>query len=130
MSDTTIEELARQMLAAAKEATPGPWEHIDDVREGRMYSVASDGRRLAEYIYGEDARFIALASPENVTRLADDYRDLHADHAKLLARIGRALGCAADTAALMAGTNEPCDSWWVHRQIVAIVAALTGADET
>ncbi|EMY3087608.1 ead/Ea22-like family protein [Raoultella ornithinolytica] len=80
---TDITELAQSLKAAITNATPGPWYVHDKPCEDGNYGIdTSDKEFLAEAVvwWGfarqsiwreEDAKFIALANPANVTLLVE-----------------------------------------------------------
>lgn len=115
MTDTVPQERLVEILAAAKKATPGPWE-LDEVENrdgsGRFTSyavAASEGRHVVDTLnsgvmsinaeYDEDGgsqwdhqgerdvKFIALANPQTITALIKEVLARRADTAALRAQV-------------------------------------------
>lgn len=65
-----------QLKEAARKATPGPWEALDDVMGGNFVMEPDGGDPIAETERPRDMRYIALASPEVILDLIQKYEEV------------------------------------------------------
>jgi hypothetical protein len=74
---TDSQALRAALREAAEKATPGEWK-VSRGHYGYMNCFQSHGTEVGKTIAVEDAAFIALANPQNVSSLLSDYAALEA----------------------------------------------------
>jgi hypothetical protein len=83
-------DLVRQLKNAAAKATPGPWNTWNDGDSWSVATMSMTTKNTICYIYGNraqsqkpnDARFIAVCSPDNITALLERIEALEAAEAR------------------------------------------------
>lgn len=103
MTDTELDALE----AAAKAATPGPWEY-DDADED-MAALGAENQRV------KDAAYIAAANPSTVLELIQELRQARKERDWLAEQIGGNLPCPPYSILIDEADcdNECCEDCWL-----------------